>query len=200
MSPTVTSTDAKPTTAIAGHIRASPARGALPARVASSARAAVSIEDSSTHERRPTTDDKILAALAALTDRMAKMESSQRVRDDQERIMGAVESGMFASALGANARARPMTIDALTDSPERKPAAQWPRTNVPVDYLRHAEKLAHFAQSIELGSGAIGREVVAVHVDSTRKIGAPVTYEGKLVMCKLIVARREKAKTEAEKG
>ena len=35
-----------------------------------------------------------------------------------------------------------------------------------VDYLRHAEELTHFAQSIELGSGAIGREVIAAHVDS----------------------------------
>ena len=33
-----------------------------------------------------------------------------------------------------------------------------------VDNLRHAEELAHFAQSIELGSGAIGLEVVAAHV------------------------------------
>ena len=37
-----------------------------------------------------------------------------------------------------------------------------------VDYLRHAEDLAHFAQSIELGSGAIGCEVIAAHVDSKR--------------------------------
>ena len=32
------------------------------------------------------------------------------------------------------------------------------------DYLSHADELAHFAQSIELGSGSIGREVVAAHV------------------------------------
>ena len=48
-------------------------------------------------------DDKILAALVALTDRMAKIESSQREREDQERMLGAIESRMFASALGANA-------------------------------------------------------------------------------------------------
>ena len=35
-----------------------------------------------------------------------------------------------------------------------------------VDYLRHADGLAYFAQSIELSSGAIGREVIAAHVDS----------------------------------
>ena len=34
------------------------------------------------------------------------------------------------------------------------------------DYLRHAEELAHFAQSIELGSDSIGREVVAAHVET----------------------------------
>ena len=38
-----------------------------------------------------------------------------------------------------------------------------------VDYLRHAEELAHFAQSIELGSGVIGREVISAHVDSKRR-------------------------------
>lgn len=37
------------------------------------------------------------------------------------------------------------------------------------DYLRHAEELAHFAQSIELGSGAVGREVVAAHVETKRQ-------------------------------
>lgn len=66
------------------------------------------------------TEDKILPALTALTDRMAKMESSQRKREVDEKMLGAVESGMFASALGANMRARPMTIDVLMDSPEQK--------------------------------------------------------------------------------
>ena len=37
------------------------------------------------------------------------------------------------------------------------------------DYLHQAEELAHFAQSIELGSGAMGREVVAVHVETKRQ-------------------------------
>ena len=37
-------------------------------------------------------------------------------------MLGAVESGMFAFALGGNMRGRPMTIDAL-GPPERKPAA-----------------------------------------------------------------------------
>ena len=131
MSPTAKTTDTKSTPAPAGHARASPARGASPARVASSARTAATVEDSPARERSSAADDKILAALAALTDRMEKMESSQRNREDQERMMGAVESGMFSSAFGANARARPMTIDALTDSPERKLVARRPRAREP---------------------------------------------------------------------
>uniref|UniRef100_A0AAV1UYM7 Uncharacterized protein n=1 Tax=Peronospora matthiolae TaxID=2874970 RepID=A0AAV1UYM7_9STRA len=38
-----------------------------------------------------------------------------------------------------------------------------------LDYLRHAEELAHFAQSIEHGSSAVGREVVAAHVEGKPK-------------------------------
>ena len=37
------------------------------------------------------------------------------------------------------------------------------------DYLSHAEELAHFAQTIELGSGSIGREVVAAGIEPKRK-------------------------------
>ena len=44
-----------------------------------------------------------------------------------------------------------------------------------VDYLRHAEELAHFAQSIEHGSSAVGREVVAAHVEGKPK-GAITCY------------------------
>ena len=36
-----------------------------------------------------------------------------------------------------------------------------------VDYLHHAEELAHFAQTIENGSGAVSLEVVAAHVETT---------------------------------
>uniref|UniRef100_A0AAV1TMQ8 Uncharacterized protein n=1 Tax=Peronospora matthiolae TaxID=2874970 RepID=A0AAV1TMQ8_9STRA len=41
--------------------------------------------------------------------------SSQRVHEEDERMIGAVESGMFASKLGANMRGRLMTIDALLE-------------------------------------------------------------------------------------
>ena len=37
-----------------------------------------------------------------------------------------------------------------------------------LNYLRHAEELAHFAQSIELGRGTVGRMVVAAHVEIKR--------------------------------
>ena len=35
--------------------------------------------------------------------------------------------------------------------------------------LRHAKELAHFAQSIELGSGSIGLEVVAAFFETKRQ-------------------------------
>ena len=47
-----------------------------------------------------------------------------------------------------------------------------------VDYLRHAEELAHFAQSIEHGSSAVGREVVAAHVENNPKARSRATDVG----------------------
>ena len=44
-------------------------------------------------------DDKIFAARAAVTVRLANLESSQCVRDDDERMLGGVESGMIALRL-----------------------------------------------------------------------------------------------------
>ena len=57
-----------------------------------------------------------------MTDRLSKLDSLQRVRDEDERMLGAVNIGMFASKLGENMRGRPMTIDAL-GLLEEKPAA-----------------------------------------------------------------------------
>ena len=51
--------------------------------------------------------------------------------DEDERMHGAIESGLFASALGANMGAKTMTIDALRDSPERKPASRQARVPEP---------------------------------------------------------------------
>uniref|UniRef100_A0AAV1V1J0 CCHC-type domain-containing protein n=1 Tax=Peronospora matthiolae TaxID=2874970 RepID=A0AAV1V1J0_9STRA len=109
----------EPTTKTPGGVaQPTPGRGS-PARVPTPVTTSAVVEDSSAQETR---DDKILAALASVTERLATLESSQRVRDEDERMLGAVESGMFASKLGANMRGRPMTIDAL-GSPERKPTA-----------------------------------------------------------------------------
>uniref|UniRef100_A0AAV1TL04 Uncharacterized protein n=1 Tax=Peronospora matthiolae TaxID=2874970 RepID=A0AAV1TL04_9STRA len=51
------------------------------------------------------------------------METSQLKRAEIGKTLDALESRMFASAFGANMRARPMTIDALMDSPEHNLAA-----------------------------------------------------------------------------
>ena len=71
------------------------------------------VGEPSARERGEAIDDKILAALAAVTDRLAKLESSQCVRDEDERMIGAVESGMFVYKLGVNMRERPMIINVL---------------------------------------------------------------------------------------
>ncbi|CAH0474810.1 unnamed protein product [Peronospora belbahrii] len=63
--------------------------------------------------------DKILAALAALSDRMHMMVSFQKEADEDERMCDAIESGLFPSALGANIGAKTMKIDMLRDSQER---------------------------------------------------------------------------------
>ena len=54
------------------------------------------VHDSPARERSSATDVKILTTLAALSERMAKMESSQLKRNENERMLVAVESGMFA--------------------------------------------------------------------------------------------------------
>ena len=109
--------------------RAAPGRNS-PARVHSSVNTPAVVGEPSARERGEATSDKILAALAALTDRLTKLESSQRVRDEDERMLRAVESGMFVSKLEANMRGRPMTIDALGSLEEKSEAprshAHWP--------------------------------------------------------------------------
>ncbi|CEG47616.1 uncharacterized protein PHALS_04766 [Plasmopara halstedii] len=51
---------------------------------------------------------------------MTQMEASQVKRDDDERMLGAIESGMFHSALGNGRGGAPMHIGALGDSPVQK--------------------------------------------------------------------------------
>nr|BAP68813.1 RxLR effector candidate protein [Hyaloperonospora arabidopsidis Emoy2] len=115
----------------AGHARASPGRAASPSRAPTPPRAAAVVGDPPTHERRSATEENILSALAALLDHMEKMETSQMLTNEDERMRGAIESGLFASALGENMSAKTMTIDALRDSPERKPAARQARVPAP---------------------------------------------------------------------
>ena len=49
------------------------------------------------------------------------------MRDEKKRMLGAVESGLFASKLGANMRGQPRTIDAIGDAKEKAPENE-PRT------------------------------------------------------------------------
>lgn len=92
MIPKPGTTDKNPAPLTAVHTRASPARGASPAR-----------------EKSSSTDYKILATLTALSEGMTNM-----------RGCWAPSRAECSSALGANMRANPMTIDTLMDSPEQK--------------------------------------------------------------------------------
>ena len=112
--------DSKAALASAGQSRASPGRGAYPAR---SPRSTTVVEDAPAHERGLAKEDKILAMLDALSLRIERMEASQIKLDEDERIPGAIESGFFASALGANLGAASMRIDEL-EQPEQKPPAR----------------------------------------------------------------------------
>ena len=129
MSPMARETEATAKTP-GGVARAAPGRGS-PARVPSSVNTSAVVGEQSARERGEATDDKILAALVALTDRLTKLESSQRVLED-ERIIGTVENGMLASKLEANMCGRPMTIDAL-GSLNKKPEAPRARARWPDD-------------------------------------------------------------------
>uniref|UniRef100_A0AAV1UBX1 CCHC-type domain-containing protein n=1 Tax=Peronospora matthiolae TaxID=2874970 RepID=A0AAV1UBX1_9STRA len=107
----------EPTTKTPGGIpRDTPGRGS-PAR----APTAPAVVNDGTARESGKRDDKILATLAALTDRLSSLESLQRVRDEEERMLRAVESVLIASRLGANMRGRPMTIDAIGDAEEKAP-------------------------------------------------------------------------------
>lgn len=84
-----------------------------PARVDFAAGAQVTGEDNNVNA-------KILAALEGLQDRMGKLEVSQIKRDEEERMQGAIETGIFGSALGRNFDASRMRVDALYHTPPRR--------------------------------------------------------------------------------
>ena len=89
-------TDPKLTPVTSGHAKASLARAAQPARPV------VVVQDSPARERSSTARRHGSRGSRALHERMAKINSLQRERDEHERMLGAVESNMFASALGAS--------------------------------------------------------------------------------------------------
>ena len=69
--------------------------------------------------------DKILAILDALSSRLESMETRQIKLDENERMRGAIKSGRFEPALGANLGASMVRLEAL-EHPERKPPARAP--------------------------------------------------------------------------
>uniref|UniRef100_A0AAV1UN05 Uncharacterized protein n=1 Tax=Peronospora matthiolae TaxID=2874970 RepID=A0AAV1UN05_9STRA len=86
-------------------------------------------------------NDEILSALVGVMDRLANFESSQRVRDEDESILGSVENGMSASALSAKLRGRQNIVKAL-GSPEQKPAFTLDRALAPGDGVSMFASLA----------------------------------------------------------
>nr|BAP68810.1 RxLR effector candidate protein [Hyaloperonospora arabidopsidis Emoy2] len=117
MSPIYGRQVAKASPASARQAGASPGGGASPAR---SLRAATAVEDARANERGSAKGDKILAMFDALSSRLERTETSQIKLDKDKRMREAIESGLFASALGGNLGAATMRIDAL-EKPERKP-------------------------------------------------------------------------------
>ncbi|CAH0484856.1 unnamed protein product [Peronospora farinosa] len=92
------------------------------------------------HERGDDVNARILATLVDLQARMAQMEVSQQKLDEEERMMGAIESGMFRSALSNGRGGAPLHIDALGHPPVR------PRTGQGHSSMLHHGAGQHAAQ------------------------------------------------------
>ena len=76
------------------------------------------------HERGEYTNERILKMLMELEGRMMGMEASQQQMDENKRLQGANESGLFSSLLGRNiCNAGPMHLDVLGNLPPRRQAA-----------------------------------------------------------------------------
>ncbi|KAL0582653.1 hypothetical protein ABG067_007391, partial [Albugo candida] len=72
------------------------------------------VVDPPTHERGADVNERILKILMGLEGRMERMEASQLQMDENERLRGEIESGLFSSLLGRNmGNAGPMHLDAL---------------------------------------------------------------------------------------
>uniref|UniRef100_A0AAV1VBX8 Integrase catalytic domain-containing protein n=1 Tax=Peronospora matthiolae TaxID=2874970 RepID=A0AAV1VBX8_9STRA len=77
-------------------------------------------EDVATAARERSSEDvnkRILNALLGLEERVMRMEASQIKTEEDERMRGAIESGMFSSALGRDFGRETMTRDALGFAP-----------------------------------------------------------------------------------
>ncbi|CAI5734009.1 unnamed protein product [Peronospora farinosa] len=96
------------------------------------------VVDSSAHERGEYSDisARILTALENMTSRMDRLEMSQMKIDEIERLRGAIDSGLFDSALGREIGGGPMNREALGFIPPRRspetPAAPRTRLRAPV--------------------------------------------------------------------
>lgn len=60
---------------------------------------------------------KILEALTGMQERMTRLEMSQLKRDEDERMKGAAETGVFQSAFGRGFGAPQMDVSALMHTP-----------------------------------------------------------------------------------
>ncbi|CAI5724626.1 unnamed protein product [Hyaloperonospora brassicae] len=77
-------------------------------------------EDVATADRERGSRDvtkRILNALLGLEERVMRMEASQIKAEEDERMHGQIESGMFISALGREFGRKTMTRDALRFAP-----------------------------------------------------------------------------------
>ncbi|CAI5731107.1 unnamed protein product [Peronospora farinosa] len=119
-----------------GHERAAAPTDATAATPA--APAAAMVVDSIAHERGENSDinARILTALDKMTSRMDRLEMSQMQIDENERLCGAIDSGLFGSALDRGNGGVPMNHEALGFMPPKRspepPAAPLPRLRASV--------------------------------------------------------------------
>ncbi|CAI5734965.1 unnamed protein product [Hyaloperonospora brassicae] len=102
-------------------------------------------EDVATAARERGSEDvnkRIFNAFLGLEERVMRMEASQIKAEEDERMRGAIESGMFSSALGCEFGRETMTRDALGFAPAVRNA---PLSHGPSQYSRDAPLLRQYA-------------------------------------------------------
>ncbi|CAI5701820.1 unnamed protein product [Peronospora effusa] len=116
-------------------------RAAAPTAAAAAtpaAPASAMVVDFSAHERGENSDisARILTAPENMTSRMDRLEMSQMQIDKNERLRGAIDSGLFDSSLGRGIGGVPMNREALEFMPPRQSpvpqVAPLPRLRAPV--------------------------------------------------------------------